>query len=103
MKILQINSIINSGSTGKIAEEIGKYIISKGDTSIIAYGRNPKKSASKTYKIENKKGFYLHVLKSLFFDRHGLGSKNATINFIKYIEKEKPDIIHLHNIHGYYY
>ena len=32
----------------------------------------------------------------------GFGSKLATIKFIEWIKKYDPDIIHLHNIHGYY-
>ena len=33
---------------------------------------------------------------------HGFGSTISTIIFIRKIKKIDPDIIHLHNIHGYY-
>jgi len=36
------------------------------------------------------------------FDKHGLGSTNATKAFVKKIDDIKPDAIGLHNIHGYY-
>ncbi len=39
-KLLQINSVVNSGSTGRIAEEIGQTAIAAGWESYIAYGRN---------------------------------------------------------------
>lgn len=39
MIVLQINSIVNTGSTGRIAEEIGQEIIRKGHERFIAYGR----------------------------------------------------------------
>ena len=39
MKILQINTTINSGSTGRIAENIGTVLIEAGHESYIAYGR----------------------------------------------------------------
>ena len=101
-KLLQINTVINSGSTGHIAEGIGQLAIKNGWESYIAYGRNDRPSSSTKIKIETKWSIYLHVLKTRLFDRHGFGSKKATKKFIKQIETIKPDIIHLHNIHGYY-
>ena len=38
-KLLQINSVVNTGSTGRIAEQLGQYAISQGWESYIAYGR----------------------------------------------------------------
>ena len=102
MKILQINSTVNSGSTGRIAEDIGKTIISAGYESYIAFGRGNQKSNSKLIKIGNKLDFYIHLLRSLFTDRHGFGSKRATRKFLKQVDVIKPDAIGLHNIHGYY-
>ena len=102
MKILQINTTVNSGSTGRIAEDIGKTLISAGHESYIAFGRGNQKSVSKLIKIGNKLDFYLHVLKSLLTDRHGFGSKRATRKFLKIVDVINPDAIGLHNIHGYY-
>lgn len=102
MKLLQINSIVNSGSTGRIAEEIGQTAIKAGWDSYIAYARKYGSSNSKLIKIGNNIDIKMHGLKTRMFDKHGLASKNATRNFITEIEKIKPDIIHLHNIHGYY-
>ncbi len=100
--LLQINTVINSGSTGHIAEELGNLVMEKGWVSYIAYGRNPRPSNSIPIKIGTKFDVYLHVLLTRVFDRHGYGSFLATKKLIKQIEKIKPDIIHLHNIHGYY-
>ena len=44
----------------------------------------------------------MHVAKTRLLDMHGFGSNRATREFIKRIEDLNPDIIHLHNIHGYY-
>ncbi len=41
-------------------------------------------------------------LKLEFFDRHGLESKRLRNHFLKEVSIFNPDIIHLHNIHGYY-
>ena len=102
MKILQINTTVNSGSTGRIAEDIGKTLISEGHESYIAFGRGNQNSVSKLIKIGSKLDFYLHLIRSLFTDRHGFGSKRATKRFLKQIDVIKPDAIGLHNIHGYY-
>jgi putative colanic acid biosynthesis glycosyltransferase len=102
MKILQINTTVNSGSTGRIAEDIGKVLISNGHESYIAYGRGNQNSQSQLIKIGNQTDVYLHGLKTIIFDRHGFGSKNATKQLIKDIDSIKPDAIGLHNLHGYY-
>ncbi len=102
MKLLQINTSVNSGSTGRIAEEIGKLLIANGHQSIIAFGRGNQPSESETIRIGNDLDIKWHGLKSRLFDRHGFGSGNATKLFVKQVEQLKPDIIHFHNLHGYY-
>lgn len=101
-KILQVNSVVNRGSTGRIVEEIGDLVLKKGWQSYIAYGRYASRSTSNLIKIGSKFEIYQHVLKSRIFDRHGFSSKFATKKLIQNIENIKPDIIVLHNIHGYY-
>lgn len=100
--LLQINSTANWGSTGKIAEQIGELVMSHGWDSYIAYGRYANNSQSQLIRIGSKVSQAWHLLISRLFDRHGLASKCATKRLIKKIEQIKPDIIHLHNIHGYY-
>jgi putative colanic acid biosynthesis glycosyltransferase len=50
-KILQINSVINFGSTGHIAEEIGELVINSGWVGHIAHGRNMASSLSNSIQI----------------------------------------------------
>jgi putative colanic acid biosynthesis glycosyltransferase len=102
MKILQINTTVNTGSTGKIAEDIGQLLMANGHESYIAYGRANNQSKSQLIKIGSQKDVMLHGLKSAMFDRHGFGSASATKKFIEEIDKLNPDAIGLHNIHGYY-
>ncbi len=102
MKIIQINSVANTGSTGRIAENIGVVLLENGHESIIAFGRAQRPGKSVLYKIGNQKDVLLHGIKSLLFDRHGFGSVGATKSLIAFIEKEKPDAIGIHNLHGYY-
>ena len=102
MRILQINAVANSGSTGRIAEEIGNVLLEHGHESYIAYGRSQQPSQSQLIKIGNQNDIYLHGVQTLLFDKHGLGSKKATKNFLKEIDQIQPDIIAIHNLHGYY-
>ena len=101
-KLLQINSVVNWGSTGRIAEEIGYKAIEKGWESYIGYGRNDGSSKSNKIKIGTNWDVQLHGIQTRLFDNHGFGSRKATETFIREIDKINPDIIHLHNIHGYY-
>jgi glycosyltransferase involved in cell wall biosynthesis len=100
--LFQINAIANSGSTGRIAEEIGRVVQQYGWNSYIAYGRWNNSSSSILYKIGNKLDIWWHVLVTRLFDKHGKSSKKSTRKLVGFIESVKPDIIHLHNIHGYY-
>lgn len=100
--LLQINTTANWGSTGKIAEHIGLAALNAGWESYIAYGRFYNASKSKLIKVGSKLTVLLHGLESRLFDHHGLASRIATNRLIKRIRQINPDIIHLHNIHGYY-
>lgn len=101
-KLLQINSVVNSGSTGRIVEEIAQVAMNSGWNSYIAYARNERSSQSELIKIGDDLDIKFHGLQTRLFDRHGLGSKSATKDLIDRIKNIEPDIIHLHNIHGYY-
>jgi glycosyltransferase involved in cell wall biosynthesis len=101
-KLLQINITANWGSHGKITEQIGALVINNGWESHIAYGRWHNESKSHLYHIGNTTDEYIHGIVSRIFDNHGLMSAGATKKLIDHIQLVNPDIIHLHNIHGYY-
>lgn len=101
-KLLIINVTANSGSTGRIAEEIGQTAISNGYDTYFAYGKRVNNSKNKLIKIGKKLNIQLHGIESRLFDNHGFSSRIATKRFIKEIERIKPDIINIHNLHGYY-
>ena len=100
--LLQINVTANIGSTGRIASEIGDIALNNGWDSYIAYGQKAGSSRSVLLKIGNDFDMAVHGLGTRLFDNHCFLSKRATISFLKKIDEIKPDIIHLHNIHGYY-
>lgn len=100
-KLVQINVVCN-GSTGRIMCDIAKKAQKNGFDSYCFYGRGEPNKEVKCIKIGNKLGIYFHVFLTRIFNKHGHGSYFATKKMIKQIKKIKPDIIHLHNIHGYY-
>ena len=102
MKLLQINMTANVGSTGRIAEGIGLAAQQAGFESWIAYGRVAASSASHLIRIGTKFDYCEHGVETRLLDNHGLASRHATRAFIREIDALKPDIVLLHNIHGFY-
>lgn len=101
-KIVQINTTANWGSTGRIAEGIGALAMEAGMESLIAYGRGKPTSRSQLLRIGNDTDMRIHGIATRLFDSHGLASKAATRRLIARLDRFGPDIVHLHNIHGYY-
>lgn len=99
-KLVEINVVCN-GSTGKIMCDIAKEANNNNIETYCFYGRgNPNKNVN-CIKIGNTFSVYFHVLIArLGFN--GRGSYFSTKKLVKQIKKINPDIIHLHNIHGYY-
>ena len=102
MKVLQINSVCGYGSTGRIAADLSRYLTQNGDDCLIAYGRGHAPDDVKSIRIGTDFDVYLHGICSRITERHGFYSKRATQRFIRSAREYDPDIIHLHNLHGYY-
>ena len=101
--LLQIGASCNWGAPGKIAEQIGLQAQSRGWDCYIAHGArffNP--TQLKSISVVNSFQEKLHYLKSMLFDAQGLASTSETKVFLKNAAKIKPDVIHLHNLHGYF-
>ena len=101
MKIVQINSVPN-GSTGSIMMNIHRELLNQGHESYVVWGRGRNAENDHEIYMNDKLGVYLHVLYSRLTGKHGFASKRATRKLLKKLDEIKPDIIHLHNIHGYY-
>jgi len=102
MKILLLNSVAGYGSTGRIVVDIYKTLEKRGHECLIAYGRHSAPSEIKSIKIGTTIDNFLHGVKTRILDKHGFASIKGTKEFIKKSKEYNPDIIHLHNIHGYY-
>lgn len=102
-KLLQIGSSLNCGAPGKIAEQIGLLAISRGWDVYMAHGvRHSNPSQLKTIPMVTPHEERVHALYSLLLDCHGLGPDGKTKQLVEWIKEHKPDVIHLHNIHGYF-
>ena len=104
MKVLMINSVCGIRSTGRICTDLADALTEKGHTVKIAYGREivPEKYMKYAVRINTDLDVKLHGIRSRLLDDTGLGSRKATEKFIEWVREYDPDIIHLHNIHGYY-
>lgn len=104
-RILIINSVCDSGSTGRICALISTALASKGSSVAIAYGRGhaiTKDGKKFGHKIGNELDIYIHGLKSRLCDLQGFGSAHATKEFLAWATFFNPDVIWLNNLHGYY-
>ena len=109
IRVLQINSVYNYGSTGRIVKKIHEYLLSKGHESFVIFGRAHAIGDKREVTVEDNV-FYIHndfesnseVLFGTVFDSHGLHCKKNTEKIIAKIEEINPDLIQLHVIHGFY-
>lgn len=102
MIVLQINIESNYGSTGRIVEGIGRLAQSQGIETHVAYSRGANPSRLNTHHIGNKLSQGLHLVRTRVFGDHLKGSGFSTKQLIKLIEKLDPNIVHIHQVHGYY-
>ena len=103
MKYLFINTVAGYGSTGRIAADKCRELNAQGHTCVLAYGRMKTGCEDiQTMKIGSDFGVKCHALESRMLDNSGFGSRRATIAFLKWVREFDPDVIWLHNVHGYY-
>ena len=105
MRVLLINEVCGTGSTGRICTDLALRIEKEGHEVKIAYGREddvPKQYKRFAVRIGSRFDVMCHAALARVFDMAGFGSRYATIKFIKWVKAYNPDVIHLHNLHGYY-
>ena len=100
-KLVQINTVFYA-STGRIMADIQKYAETQGYDTMSFVGRPPASTTIKGKVFGNSVSFWSHVMLTTLFDAQGYGSYFATKKLIRWLREENPDIIHLHNLHGYY-
>lgn len=104
MKVLMINSVCGIRSTGRICTDLASELEAQGHEVKIAYGREEVPEQFQKYAIRTGTNMDLamHVIATRLFDCHGFASKKATKKFLAWASSYNPDMLWLHNIHGYY-
>lgn len=101
-RVLLVNTVVGTGSVGRIVSGLYRTLEAHGYECLVAYGRWDVPENIRSYRIGTDTGVYVHGAMSRLMDRHGFYSTKATKEFIAVIEDFDPDIVHLHNVHGYY-
>ncbi len=102
MKILEINTVAFGSSTGAYMRSVADACMRRGCEVAIAKGRRADAPGVRNIATGTRLTPLLHGAATRLFDMHGLVGARATRGFIKAAEAFGPDVIHLHNIHGYY-
>ena len=105
MRILFINVQCGRGSHGKIAATQAEKFEQQGHEVKIAYSRDPdmpEKYKKYAVRIGSTADIYVHALMTRLTDRCGFFSRGATRRFLAWADEYNPDLLWLHNIHGYY-
>lgn len=101
LRYVQINSV-SYGSTGNVMFQVARYRESLGDECWCMWGRGRKAVNEFEYAFGRKIGFPIDVLQTFVDGRAGFHSKLATNRVIARLEEIDPDVVHLHNLHGYF-
>ena len=102
MKIAQINTVCGNGSVGRITVDIYHALKKSGHDGKIYYGRRTAPDSVTTEKIGSNLDMGIHVLSTFFTGTHGFNSHAQTKQLIESLKSYDPDLIHMHNIHGFY-
>lgn len=98
-KVLYINSVCGFGSTGRIVADLTK---TDDYESLVCFGRKKDFANVNSFQFANFFDNAFGAIRTILFDNNLNICTNATRRLIKKIKEYNPDIIHLHNIHGYY-
>ena len=102
MKVALINSFYEYGSTGKIVDTIHRYLMQSGYESRVYFGRGESNSTPNVKKISTKLEVFIDAGLSRTTGYTGIFSRLPTARLIAELEEYNPDIIHLHDMHGYF-
>ncbi|WP_321438132.1 glycosyltransferase [uncultured Bacteroides sp.] len=102
MRVLFINPVCGQGSTGRICTGIADLLKSQGHEAYIAYGLGSSDYPNSINISAGRSDYLFHNIMSRLTDSEGLHSTKQTLKLISYIKEIKPDVVHLHTLHGHY-
>lgn len=100
-RIVQINACYGYGSTGVIVKDLHNMCIKEGVECLVAFPQS-NCIVENGYKIGNFVSHKLHAILARISGKQGYFSILSTLKFLSYLDHYKPDVIHLHNLHGCY-
>lgn len=102
MKILQINTVYGVGSTGVIVADLHEACVQNGMDCLCAHRGDKRTETADTVAVSSAwdSRFHRQIARVTAFK--GAGSARKTAAFLKSLENDLPDIVHLHNLHGSY-
>ena len=101
MRVAHIN-VTSELSTGKIALGICESLQQNGHAALLCYARGGLPGGVPGFRIGSRLDTMVHAGLSRFFDCAGFLSRRATKRLVRQLRLYRPDIVHLHNLHGYY-
>lgn len=101
MRIAHIN-VISELSTGGVAKGIGEVAKRMGHSVLLCHARGVTPDGMPSYRVGNRLDTLAHGVFARLTDRAGFASRRATKALVRQLEAYKPDVVHLHNLHGYY-
>lgn len=102
IKVLQINTFYQFGSTGRIVRDLKILSEQLGIEAYVAFGPEIDNGDEHILRLQSFLRRKLNIIRTRLFDGHGFYNENETRRLIRWIEQIHPDIIHLHNIHNHY-
>lgn len=104
MKVLFINGVCGIRSTGRIVTDLAEAYQAQGHEVRVAYGREhvPEKYQAISFRIGTQANAWANALKARVLDNEGLNCIAQTKNFIQWANSYDPDVVWIHNLHGYY-
>ena len=103
MRVLQINSHYDQGGAGKIVANIHRMLLADQNVeSYVAFGRGKPAEEPNIYRFDTKAEVYASAFFSRYIGLNGWWNWIGTWRLLRYIKRIRPDVIHLHTLHGYY-
>lgn len=99
MKIAFINTVVGYGSVGRIVYDLSKI---PGVQGRIYFGRKTNNTDATAVKFTNFFANADQAIQTYLFDKHAWTNAGDTRKLVEDLKVFRPDIIHLHNLHGYY-
>ena len=103
MKVVQINAVYGTGSTGKMVQDISAKLKEQGHQPYAFWATACRSDENaKLIRVGSTMDHKLHALLRRMDGKQGWHSRAATRRACAEILKIEPDVVHLHNLHSNY-